>query len=638
MDDVIFEVDNKSLTNRPDLWGHYGIAREMATIAGRPLRSVPKKDISIYASLPAVQVDVRDVEHCYRYTGIKVENVSVKKSPMNMRIRLFYCGSRAINFLADLTNYVMLELGQPMHAFDLRRVQDIQVQRFAKPFPFTTLDGVERTVDENTLMICSGDAPVAIAGIMGGLATEIEDDTDSLLLESANFDGVCVRKSTVRLGLRTDASMRYEKVLDPELCRTATERFLYLLFSVDSGAKVISCFTDCYVRRYPEIRLEIDKAYVDRYTGIDISVDEMVRTLTALGFKVAQKEETLEVTVPSWRATKDVTIKADLIEEITRIYGYDNFAVTTSRSPLYPVKAQRGRKDDTLTKDILVEKFALHEVHSYIWCDRTKFRELGMAVEDNPHVRNAQTPDHDTLRNSMIPTLLCFTGENRGYAEEYGMFEIGRVCQGLREDGMCNERKRLGVVLYSRTRSEEEVFFSVRDMAVALGRSLRHTDVDFRREDAVHSFQHPGNTFGLYLGDCRIGSMGTLHPVVKNRLDRKGAAVYLEIDMDILAAVPVQDIRYREPGRFPGIDIDMSFVGPVAEADFALLKKLSAEVCGPLLEGIRVKDVYETPLQSTLTLRLTFQSPERTLSKAELAGPTEAFAAAMEAQGFLRKV
>ena len=208
LEDIVFEVDNKSLTNRPDLWGHYGIAREFATLVGRELRPLPRLDTAPYAQLPDVKISIEEADLCYRYTGIKVENIKVKQSPVNMRIRLFYCGSRAINLLADLTNYVMMELGQPMHAFDLRRVDKIEVKRFAEPFTFKTLDGQERNITPETLMICSGGTPVAVAGIMGGLDSEIEDDTDSLLLESANFNGVSVRKSSTKLGLRTDASMR----------------------------------------------------------------------------------------------------------------------------------------------------------------------------------------------------------------------------------------------------------------------------------------------------------------------------------------------------------------------------------------------------------------------------------------------
>ncbi|MBR7137598.1 MAG: phenylalanine--tRNA ligase subunit beta, partial [Clostridia bacterium] len=286
IEDTIFEVDNKSLTNRPDLWGHYGIAREFAALTGRALKPVDVADCSAYKDLPAVAIESKEDELLYRYTSVKLANIKTKVSPINMRIRLFYCGVRAINLLTDLTNYIMLELGQPMHAFDLRRVSSVCVRRFADPFEFQTLDGTMRAIDQNTLMICTGDTPVAIAGVMGGLDSEIEDDTDSCLIESANFDGVSVRKTSSRLGLRTDASMRYEKVLDPELTIVAAARFIKLATEIDSGVEVISSVTDCYVRHYDKITIDFDKAFVDRYTGIDLPVSRIENTLTALGFGV----------------------------------------------------------------------------------------------------------------------------------------------------------------------------------------------------------------------------------------------------------------------------------------------------------------------------------------------------------------
>ncbi len=243
IEDIVFEVDNKSLTNRPDLWGHYGIAREFAALAGRELKPLDLDDLEAYKDLAKVDMKIED-PLCQRYSCLQVENINRNVSPVNMRIRLYYCGMRAINFLADLTNYLMLEMGQPMHAFDSRKVGKIRIKRFDTPFKFTTLDGVERNIDENTLMICNDNTPVAIAGIMGGLDSEIVDDTTTLTLESATFNAVSIRKSTVRLAHRTDASMRYEKCLDPEMTVTAIARFLYLLKKYDSGVKVISSLTD----------------------------------------------------------------------------------------------------------------------------------------------------------------------------------------------------------------------------------------------------------------------------------------------------------------------------------------------------------------------------------------------------------
>ena len=640
IDDIVFEVDNKSLTNRPDLWGHYGIAREFATLAGRPLKAAPAVDLAAYKDLPGVKVDVRD-DLCFRYSAIKVENITVHKSPVNMRIRLFYCGSRAINLLADLTNYVMMEQGQPMHAFDLRRVDKIEVQRFPAPFDFQTLDGVTRHIDENMLMICSGEKPVAVAGVMGGLDSEIEDDTTSLLLESACFDGVSIRKTSARLGLRTDASIRYEKFLDPELSSKATARFLALLFAIDSGARVISAYTDCYPKPYPTLEITIDKPYIDRYTGIEITNEQIVGTLTALGFTVKQNGDVFHVTVPSYRATKDVTIKADLIEEITRIYGYDNFAISTTRSPLFPVRKSTQKRYEDEAKDILVSSFGLHEVHSYIWCDSVKYKDLAIALPENVKVINAQTPDHAMLRRSMIPTLLAFAKENKDYDDRYGIFEIGHTVEGTHADGTCNERKKLGIVLYDRTVSEETLYLRARDIAVALGENLLHITPDFAVASGHvdESFCHPVNTAEILFNGKKVGYIGVPHPATKMALDKKAAVAFLEIDTESFADVRKKELHYLEPSRFPAIDIDLSFLMNPETVDYSSLCLALSKAGGTHLRDMTVIDVFDNGNDgSSITFRFAFSSNEKTLSKAELQPDIDAIVACMAERGYSMKM
>ena len=615
--DTVFEVDNKSLTNRPDLWGHYGIAREFAALTGRELKPLETVSLEAFDNLDPIQIDVQDQELCYRYTGLKVRNIQKKVSPVDMRIRLFYCGSRAINLLADLTNYLMLEMGQPMHAFDCAKVGQIEVKRFEAPFQFTTLDGQERTVDENTLMICSKGEPVAIAGIMGGLDSEIEDDTDSLLLESANFDAVSVRKSSTRLGLRTDASMRYEKTLDPEMCPTAIGRFLKLLLDIDPDAQVISRLTDVYRTRYPQISLCFDKAYVDRYTGIEIGNDQILQTLRALGFGADYDGQEFHVEVPSWRATKDVTIKADIIEEITRIYGYDNFQITTTHSALAPEKRSAGNKADNFAKDMLVERYHLHEVHSYIWFDAKKCKDLGLSVEENVKLLSPQSPDLETLRTNMGPTLLAFVNENKSFAPDFGLFEIGRVCEGLKEDGMCNERKKLGIALYSRTRSEKELYLELLEILTALGRNIKRAEFTFAHAAPKHQWQHPRNTAVVCYNGQELGWLCTLHPAVLSKLDKKGAAVCAQLDMDAFAAIPAKDTAYREPSRFPGIDIDLSLVMPQG-LTFAQLVPAWADMDPETLTSVTLIDSFQQNGVMSITLRFAFSSQERTLSKEEV--------------------
>ena len=615
--DTVFEVDNKSLTNRPDLWGHYGIAREFATLTGRPLKPIEQLDLSAYSSLPEIDIKVLDEEFCFRYSGLKVRNITKKVSPADMRIRLFYCGTRAINLLADLTNYLMLELGQPMHAFDAAKVDCIEVQRFGNSFEFETLDEVKRQIDENTLMITSNNKPVAIAGIMGGLDSEIEDSTDSLLLESANFDAVCVRKSSTRLALRTDASMRYEKTLDPEITTAAIARFMKILTEIDSGVEIISSLTDVYVKKYPKISLDFNKAYVNRYTGIDIENDEILKTLNALGFSAKASGDDFNVEIPSWRATKDVTIKADIIEEITRIYGYDNFKIDTTKSALFPVKKSLGNKADNFAKDILVETYALHEVNSYIWSDRKKLKDIGIEIEPNVRLVNAQTPDHEVIRNSMIPTLLSFVNDNRSFSQDFGIFEIARVVEGLKENKECNERKKLGIVLYSRTKSEKELYFEILNMVNVLANDIKHIDFAYNNSEVSHTWQHPMNTAEISYNGEKLGFVSTIHPQVLQKIDKKASVVTAEIDMDNFSAIKTADIRYAEPSKYPGIDIDLS-ISIKSDTIFSELEQAWKALEENVLKNVSLFDSFEENGNKSITLRFSFVSDEKTLSKEEV--------------------
>ena len=618
IDDIIFEVDNKSLTNRPDLWGHYGMAREFAALAGRPLKALPTEDLTVYDDLPAVDMKIEDTL-CKRYSTLKVENISRTVSPVNIRIRLYYCGMRAINYLADLTNYLMLEMGQPMHAFDARKVEQIRIKRFDAPFTFRTLDGVDRTVDENTLMICSGDTPVAIAGIMGGLDSEIVDDTTTLTLESANFDAASVRKSTVRLSHRTDASMRYEKSLDPEMTVPAIGRFLYLLKKYDSGVKVVSRLTDEYAVKFPPVTLDFDMKFVDRYTGIKIDAPTIIHTLQSLGFVVRydEEKEAFSVDVPSWRITKDVTLKADIIEEITRIYGYDNFEVHTTRSPLYPVRMTTVKTNEEKIKDMLVKRFMLHEVHSYVWAYNDELKALGIAVEPNVKLANASNPNIETLRRSMIPTQLCQVKANTGYAPEFGIFEIGRTVNGLNENNLCEEHKMLGITLFSRIVDYRHLYFRLRDILAYLTANIKHTALTFETAEAVHDYEHPINYNKVLLNGQVIGTIGMVHPVIGRNIDKKAAIVFAEIDVDLFAAAPDEGLVYDEPSKYPSIEYDLSMDIP-AGVTFQMLEECWQEQYSGLLKDVRIVDIYDTDTEHRITVRFSFVSRERTLSLAEV--------------------
>ncbi len=634
IDDIVFEVDNKSLTNRPDLWGHYGIAREFAALAGRELKPLATADLSVYAQLPALDIKIED-EDCLRYSGLKFDNVSVSVSPAAMRIRLFYCGMRAINFLTDMTNYLMLEMGQPMHAFDSRKVEKIRIKKFADPFTFRTLDNVDRAIDDKTLMICNGDEPVAIAGIMGGLDSEIVADTTALTLESACFDPVSIRKSAARMSHRTDASQRYEKTLDPEMTTVAIARFVKLLTDIDRGAKVISSLTDDYRRTYERKTLTIDKAFVDRYTGIGdaITNEHIERTLKALGFEVEAVNGTFTVKVPSWRATKDVTLKADLIEEITRIYGYDNFGPHTAVSPLYPVRMGLEKSVEERVKDMLVKRFSLHEVHSYLWQYHDEYKKLGIEVEDNVKILNAANPNLQTLRRSIVPTQLCQVKVNTGYAPTFGLFEIGRVVNGLKADGLCDEQKKLTITLFSKNESLKDLYFRLRDMIAVVVDEIKHKALTFRPMEATHSYQHPKNLNAIVCDDVVLGEIGVVYPAVSKKIDKKASIVYAEIDVLALSELKDAGIRYEETSKYPGMEVDLTFLSDT----YAPIRDAIATANSPLLKKVRLVGTYADENGASITVRLTFSCMDRTLTGEEVHQVTDTVIETLAAQGIRLK-
>ena len=628
IEDIIFEVDNKSLTNRPDLWSHYGIAREFAAIAQRPLKALDFADLSAYDALPKVDMKIED-PLCQRYSCLQFENISRSVSPVDMRIRLYYCGMRAINFLADMTNYLMLEMGQPMHAFDSRKVENIRIKRFDKDFEFQTLDGVERHIDTNTLMICNGDTPVAIAGIMGGLDSEIVEDTHTLTLESATFDAASIRKSTVRLSHRTDASMRYEKSLDPELTVAAIARFVYLLKQYDNGVEVVSALTDDYAYHYPQVTLSFDKAYVDKYTGIEISNDTIVSTLNRLGFTVSCDEDNFTVDVPSWRATKDVTIKADIIEEITRIYGYDNFEIHTANAPLFPTRPEPVKKDEDNVKDILVKHFNLHELLSYVWNYVDELKELGIKNEGVIKLANASNPNIETIRKTMIPTQLCQVKSNLGFAPSFGIFEVGRVVTGMTDDNLCIEEKHLGITLYQKGVNLRELYFRMKTILETLVDELKHKTVTFEKIEPEFDFEHPVNLNAVLVDGTCIGKIGMIHPSVMKKLDKRACVVFAEIDMDKFAAIENYSIHYVGPSKFPTIEIDLSFL----TSRFAPIAKAIENAACELIKGVDVIDVYEADENSSIAVRLTFSDNTRTLTREEVTAVTDSIVADLEQDG-----
>ena len=619
IDDVIIEIDNKSLTNRPDLWGHYGIAREFSAIFKRELKPINKIDLIQYNNLPKLDIAV-ETEDCYRYSGISVDNVTVKKSPQIVKIRLNYCGMRDINLLADMTNYLMLELGQPMHAFDHNIVKGIRVITTTKKTPMLTLEGEEHIVEPNSALICSNEyEPVAIAGVKGGLKSGITDNTTSLLLESATFSPISIRKTSRKIGLITDASLRYEKSLDPEMTEDAIARLVYLLKNIDQGIKISSSFTDVYNFKYPINIINITTDFINLRGGVNIEKNEIVDILKRLGFKVEENNSKLKVEVPSYRATKDVSIKEDLIEEVLRMYGYDNIKASTMNMPLIPVEQLPIHVFEYKVKRLLAEKYGLNELHSYIWNYKEFNQEMGINQESCVELLDSSNSGQSGIRSYLLPTTLKMFYENKNNFEDINIFEIGRVASKLDQNNIVVENRKLAIVLASMNKSEKDLYFRLKQIVEDVS-MLASVKIEYNMKDQVVNYLHPINSCSI-ISKNKIGEMGIIHPSVKNALDKRFNIVGLEIDLDEMLTGEEKHNVLTKTSKYQAIDLDFNFIMS-NELPYSYLENaLSKFKCNYLLET-KLKDIYINkellPDKISYTISINLTPKDRTLEAKDI--------------------
>ena len=617
IEDTTIEVDNKSLTNRPDCWGHYGIAREISAITGRELKPYVV-DENDYSKNKGLDIKVES-ESCNRYSALKMEGVSKNISPLAMQIRLYYCGMRPISLLADLTNYIMLELGQPMHSFDARKVESICVRDIDKDTEFTTLDGNKRLLPNGTMVIDLNREIGAVAGVMGGLSSEIEDDTTSVFLESANFDAVKVRKTATALGLRSEASARYEKSLDPEMTVTALRRYAYLLNSVDEGAKVVSNITDVYPNKYPHIVIEIEKSYIDRYAGIDIPKDRMINILKSLGFGVKVSGDKFTVDVPSFRATKDISIKADIVEEITRVYGYDNIEAKPIAQPVSVTRLDENISREYDIKYALADKYNMHEIHSYLWEDAIENKELG--IETISHIRlvNSLQKDNDYIRSTMLPTIIRAVATNKRYAQEFGLFEVGHIVTGVKPDGLAIEEKSLAIGMQVEDKNLESGLIKLKNIIHYILDYTIGIQVKLVASTPNENYLAPINYYEIVGGGMNLGRVGILHPSVQNKISKDRYTLLAEINMTDLSKIGSSQVKVEQVSKYPVTTLDFNFVLGKDEL-YSKIDNVAGTLDTALSYKYRLVDIFENVEDNTksYTVRYLVTSMEHTLSSEEI--------------------
>lgn len=610
-EDAIIEIDNKSLTHRPDLWGIYGFARELAAIFGRRLKQYEVYDSKACSSLPEFPIEIKDRKLCYRYVGAAVKNVRIVQSPLNIQIRLFHTGHSPKNLVVDLTNYVMTELGQPLHAFDGKGINKIVIDTLKAETQYKTLDKTLRKLPAGTLMIQNNDSLLAVAGIMGGEDSEISDETNSLFLESATFDAHQVRKSSVLLGLRTDSSARFEKSLDPENALTGSLRFLYLLKRFQPGASFTSRVTDVNYNPFVRNVIRTEYSFIKRLIGEKIENNRIKSILESLEFEVKEDGDMISVTAPTFRSTKDISIREDIVEEVSRIYGFDSIIpVLPPQKMSAPVKNKTVETDDII-RDMLSYSFSMNEMDSHPWFDNKFNKKISYAPSEPVEFMNPISNDNTFLRTSMLPTMLKFAFDNLRIFDAFSLYEIGHIF------GKNKEHRVLSLLLVDKKakRGDEAQFFRMKGILQALSKRLTH-DEFVLADPKEHQLINPSISAEIIHGGESIGYIGAVHPQINSLLDKKVNIAYCEINMEYFyRAVKLE--KFRMFSVYPQTLLDFSILKQKTEFYNDFYGRISAFE-NSLIKEIKVISVYEgenipAGFQS-VTFRFTVGSNERTLS------------------------
>ncbi|HDL86369.1 MAG TPA: phenylalanine--tRNA ligase subunit beta, partial [Candidatus Acetothermia bacterium] len=619
-DDYVLQI--KVTSNRPDCTGLYGIAREVAAITGVELRSL---DLSVEESEPSIEeegfsVVVEDESDTPRYTARLMSGVRIAESPLRLQHRLLKAGMRPLANVIDVTNYVMLELGQPLHPFDADRIgKIITVRRARGGDRFRTLDDIDRELSEDVLMITDELGGLAVAGVMGGERSEIREDTTRVLLESASFEASTIRRSSRSLGLRSEASQRFERRVDPQGVINASNRTAHLLQEL-FGCRVHKGFIDSAPGKRPVRELHLRTTRVKSLLGIDVDREQIARLLGRLEITTEADNEGLVASIPSYRS--DLLREVDLIEEVGRIYGYDRFPTVPPRGML-----RLGRKDvvelyKDRVRDILIG-LGMNEVVTDGF-DKTDWRErLGILGDDLVSVRNPMIAAQRSMRSSLLPGLVSVVEANLNQRVDGGMiFEVGRIFSASR-----GESESLAGVLFGRTNlplhGKEEV-----DLLAAKGiitHLLSALQVPMKIEPTQVSFLHPGRSGEIIAFKEKIGLFGEIAPKITASLPAQPRVIAFEIDLDKARLdkarkFTVEHASFTPLPRFPMSKRDLSLLAPIALPEGKIRERIESE---KMVEQVLLYDQYQGEQvgsgQRSLTYEVALRASDRTLTDGEVA-------------------
>lgn len=563
MNDIIFEIDNKSLTNRPDLWGHYGIARELSAIYNAKLKLLDKiivdKDVKEY------KVEIEEPKKCNRYVAIEINNVSTKPSPIWLQTAIYNCGMRPINAIVDITNYVMMAVGQPLHAFDKTHVSGdkIIVRNAKKGENLLLLDNNSIELTENDLVISDEKNAMALAGIRGGIKDSILKDTTEIILEIANFSADTIRKSERRFDEKTDASIRYEKNIDTERVTDGINLAIKLFKEIFPESKIIS-YKDEYPVKTKNILIDVPHTYLINRMGKELSTDTIEKILKSLGYDVNFENNTYKVTVPVWRSTGDVSIKDDVMGDIVRMITFESFEATPLTIKIDHAILQNKVLLERRLKEYLAYRCGFNEIFTYPWIDEKYIYASKIDKSKSIELVSPPSLEQSTLRNSLIPGMVEAISKNLRYFEEFQIFEIAEVFEKGEyhettiEETLPIQNKILTASIVGK--DAKKIFYEIKGVIESMADYCHMNKLTFRKGDKP-SWADINAYLDIICDEKVIGKLGLLSTVVMNesKIKRTNVAIF-ELNTNMLVPFPSRTNKFEHLPLLPLIEKDLSII------------------------------------------------------------------------------
>ena len=627
LNDIILEIDNKSMTNRPDLWGHYGIAREIAALYDLPMTQFPHFDRNV-ENTSGFHVTVEDAERCPRYLSAQIEGLNVKPAPYQMQNRIWKVGMRPINALVDITNYVMLATGQPTHAFDSDHIAGhVIVRRAGEGEKLLLLNGKELALSADDLVIADDAGVVGLAGVMGGAKDSILPDTSKVILEVANFDAKGIRRTALRYDNRTEASSRYEKAIDPERCDQAFDLSMQMFSELYPDMKVTG-LVDQYPTPLKQAEIDVALSWLERRLGKRLPPEEIKHKLELLGYTVTFNGDNMHLVVPTWRSTGDVSIQADIMEEVARMYGYENFEAEPITTTFDGAINQLDKDLERRIKEYLAIRCGMQEIFTYPWMEEQFVNAVLQSTDGILSLSTPPSPAERFIRSSLLPNLCKAVVKNERYFNEFSIFETAQVFRDENyttpydaREKLPSQRKNVAGAFASTSKDITALFRKAKGVVEMMARYVHMEALTFKQTEKP-VWADNVVWLNIYRGDEKVGDLALLAKKVSMACGIKNMNVMLfQLDQDSLVPLKSRTNTFTHMAEYPMTDYDISLLldGSVQWKD--VLQTVHG-IKSELLHGASFVDEYrgkQVPAgKKSLTLRLTIGSKEKTLTSAEI--------------------